>query len=72
MSVSRTSELLAQIDKANAEHSPSRRADYADALVDELRDIFPDDRLSEIAKAERDNRILTGRGPSDGEAHHDA
>ena len=58
MSVSRISELLAQIDKANAEHSPSRRADYADALVDELRDIFPDDRLSEIAKAERDGRLV--------------
>jgi hypothetical protein len=58
MSVSRILELLAQIDKANAEHSPSRRADYADALVDELRDIFPDDRLSEIAQAERDGRLV--------------
>lgn len=56
--MSRILELLAQIDKANAEHSPSRRADYADALVDELRGIFTDDRLAEIAQAERDGRLV--------------
>lgn len=38
--MSRILEILAQIDKANAEQSPDRRADWADALVAELRDIF--------------------------------
>lgn len=51
-------ELLQQIDKADAEHSPNRRADYADALVDVLRDAFSDDELAELAQAKADGRVV--------------
>lgn len=48
---------LKLIDKADSEHSPSRRADYADAFVDVLREIFDDDRLEQICSAERDGLL---------------
>lgn len=52
-------EWLSEIDKADNEHNPSRRADLADALVIELRGIFgTDDRLTEICQAERDGRLV--------------
>lgn len=49
-------EWLASIDKADSEHSPSRRAELADCLVEELRELFGDDRLEQICAAEKDGR----------------
>lgn len=52
-------EWLSEIDKADNEHNPRRRADLSDALVIELRGIFgTDDRLEEICNAERDGRLV--------------
>lgn len=51
-------ELLQQIDKADAEHNPNRRADYADALIEVLRDVFTDDELAELAQAKADGRVV--------------
>jgi hypothetical protein len=51
-------EYLKQIDLAENEHSPWRRRDYADGLVDILRDIFTDDELIELAQAKAEGRIV--------------
>lgn len=51
-------ELLSEIDKADAEHRPNRRAELADTLLDEIREIFDDDRLQEICEAEKDGRLV--------------
>jgi hypothetical protein len=51
-------EYLQDIDKADAEHSPSRRADLADALVDEIRSLYGDERLLELCTAEREKRVV--------------
>jgi len=50
-------EMLAKIDMADGEHSPSKRAEWSDALIGEIREIFSDDRLSEICTAEKDGRL---------------
>ena len=51
-------EWLKEIDKADLEHSPSRRADLSDAFLGELREIFDDDRIEEICKAEKEGRLV--------------
>ena len=51
-------EYLKQIDLAENEHSPWRRSDYADGLVDILRDIFTDDELIELAQAKAEGRLV--------------
>ena len=51
-------EYLKQIDLAENEHSPWRRRDYADGLVDILRDIFTDDELIELAQAKAEGRLV--------------
>jgi len=52
------SDYLRMIDDADKAHSPWRRRDYADGLVDILRDIFTDDELIELAKAKADGRLV--------------
>ena len=54
-------EYLKQIDLAENEHSPWRRSDYADGLVDILRDIFTDDELIELAQAKAEGRLVVLR-----------
>lgn len=51
-------EYLKQIDLAENEHRPWRRSDYADGLVDIMRDIFTDDELIELAQAKADGRLV--------------
>ena len=50
-------EWLSEIDKADREHRPNKRADLADAFLGELREMFTDDRLQAICNAERDGRL---------------
>lgn len=47
-------ETLELIDKY--QRDPNRRADWSDVFVEELREIFTDDRLREICEAEREGR----------------
>ena len=51
-------EYLKQIDLAENEHRPWCRSDYADGLVDILRDIFTDDELIELAQAKAEGRLV--------------
>ena len=51
-------EYLKQIDLAENEHSPWRRSDYADGLVDILRDYFTDDELIELVQAKAEGRLV--------------
>lgn len=49
-------EILKEIDKYH--NNPYKRNAISDGLVDEIRDIFGDDRLTEICDAERDGRCV--------------
>ncbi len=48
---------IESIDKYDSEHDPGRRCSCADALVDELRDIFTDQELIEACAAKGEGRL---------------
>ena len=54
----RLKELFAKYDKADEEHSPSRRADVADCIIDELREYVTDERLSDLVEADKEGMCV--------------
>ena len=59
-------ELLKKIDDYS--NNPSRREEWADVLVEIIREMVSDNRLEEICKAEKDKRFIIL--PEDGQIYH--